>query len=348
MSPVMLRIAVRACAGCLISAVVGLLVLVDRVQQHPQSSLSPAPQAVEDQPPPVYTVEWSPDGSQLLAVHKVVHSDLGNVVLFDLRSSLFDRWPLAMSKPVRRAVFVRRADSMNRSNAGPSDLVVTGSDDGRVRVIDPESEESEDLPAFTQSQVVTAIVDLPEGELLLGTANELHLFGANQKRRWTLPCVGGVRSVDIAARGKGVVATTYSGVIVVSLQTGKIERRIPQSGACSAAVLADGRRLVTGDRSGTVALWNLHTGALLWERQVTSRSISAVAASALDLAVGDWEGNLFLLDEVGRTLHSIDAHADVVTTVKFSPDVNRLASAGQDGRLLLWDPRTGVKLDALQ
>jgi WD40 repeat protein len=47
----------------------------------------------------------------------------------------------------------------------------------------------------------------------------------------------------------------------------------------------------------------------------------------------------------GKLVHKLDAHADWVRTVDYSPDGRILASAGNDRQIIFWDAATGAKLD---
>src|SRR5262249_13603488 len=72
------------------------------------------------------------------------------------------------------------------------------------------------------------------------------------------------------------------------------------------AVSADGTRVLSGGKDGTVRLWEADTG---------------------------------------RELARLEGHADLVTAVAFRPDRRRALSAGFDGELILWDLEKGKRVE---
>jgi WD40 repeat protein/tRNA A-37 threonylcarbamoyl transferase component Bud32 len=60
-------------------------------------------------------------------------------------------------------------------------------------------------------------------------------------------------------------------------------------------------------------------------------------------------GEVVLWDaETGRQRHVLKGHHNLVTVLAFAPDGGRLASAGHDGTLRLWDPTDGREVFSLQ
>ena len=69
------------------------------------------------------------------------------------------------------------------------------------------------------------------------------------------------------------------------------------------------------------------------------------------LAAGTIEGKAHLWDvesESNEPLVTLDAHAGSANAVAWRPDGQSLITAGEDGKIKLWEPRTGKLTDTLQ
>jgi WD40 repeat protein len=118
----------------------------------------------------------------------------------------------------------------------------------------------------------------------------------------------------------------------------------------------DGARLVTTDGEGRAVILDAETGDTLltvahptgavWEA-IFSPDGTRLATAGEDNTARVWETNS------GQELVTLTGHAeappvggyiDGITAVSYSPDGRRLASAGADGKALLWDAETGESL----
>jgi serine/threonine protein kinase len=110
---------------------------------------------------------------------------------------------------------------------------------------------------------------------------------------------------------------------------------------------ADGQFLISGDESGTVALWNLALEQPI-ATYCTHHPTWAVAISPdrSQIASGDKNRRIQLrraeavmtsMRELHADYQSMDSHHGFVCALSFSPDGKILASGGSDGQIRLWD-----------
>ncbi len=191
------------------------------------------------------------------------------------------------------------------------ELLVSASRDGTVSAWDPDSA----APVATLAAglpALRALCALPGGERV---------------------AVAGVGVVALLGTGPGTEDRTLEGS----------EGSTWWSLACS----TDGERLFAAS-PGTLAAWNLESGALLGRAATSANGVLALAPDGEQLVLGDTEGGLHLFDaatlEHGRTLRG---HLDDVTRIAFSPDGELLVSAAADSYVLVRDARTGDEVARL-
>ena len=110
------------------------------------------------------------------------------------------------------------------------------------------------------------------------------------------------------------------------------------------AVLADGRRALSGSGDQTLRLWDLETGETLRTLQGHRSSVYAVAvlADGRRALSGSDDTTLRLWNfKTGATLRTLEGHTDGVSAVAVLADGSRALSGSWDNTLRLWDLATG-------
>jgi WD40 repeat protein len=110
------------------------------------------------------------------------------------------------------------------------------------------------------------------------------------------------------------------------------------------AVSADGRRVVSASRDGTLKVWDLETVCELCTLKGHSDAVMGVAVSpdgrravsaSSDTTLKVWDM------ETGRELRTLQGHVSWIRGVAVSPDGRRAVSASWDNTLKVWDLETG-------
>jgi WD40 repeat protein len=113
------------------------------------------------------------------------------------------------------------------------------------------------------------------------------------------------------------------------------------------AVLADGRRALSGSWDNTLRLWDLATGETLRTLEGHTSPVNAVAvlADGRRALSGSYENTLRLWDlATGETLRTLNGHTNGVNAVAVLADGSRALSGSYDNTLRLWDLATGASL----
>ncbi|MHC4931129.1 MAG: WD40 repeat domain-containing protein, partial [Planctomycetota bacterium] len=222
-------------------------------------------------------------------------------------------------------------------------LLASASRDGSARVWDVNSHR-EVRPMIGDCAPFLALATAAQGSRLLG------LTADGKLRFWGLPECAllprqlTARMVAAAGRRFAIVSAAHD-IEVWHLQGDRpVAAWKPAAPPRSLAISGSGDRVAWGCADGRVVLRDTRKPGAVAESKIHP----AAAVIALDfapdgrtLAAGARDGASRILD--ARTLEvraRLDAHADEVRGVSFSPDGTRLATCSSDG-VRLWDPVTG-------
>jgi WD40 repeat protein len=270
-------------------------------------------------------VVWSPDGKTLVVVTKVEKSFLG--YQYDRRGSAIELWDL--DKGEMRA---RLAESAQPGLAFQQ--VVFSADGKMIAAAEDNAVEVWDAKTLDVKQVLAG----------------------------HRPCC-----IALSPDGKLLVAgdPDEKSILLWNVETGSLERTLDTREAqpWSLAFSPDGNTLVVGavKDERTPESWkdvNLVSGQVqLWDAQIWTLKhvlkhenyVSAVAISPNGKLLASAGRGVLLWDaQTGERLHSLQELNSPTRTVAFSPDGQTVMAGGKDGKVRLWDVRTGKLIATLK
>lgn len=139
-------------------------------------------------------------------------------------------------------------------------------------------------------------------------------------------------------------------IIIWETATGKIYKEFSglSDFPLSLVFSYDGGYLISGGKDSRVTVWNLQTGKNVILKghtgDVTSVDISLknqIASASKDKTIRLWELN-------GTFLKEMKGHSKEVNSVQFNYDGNDLVSGGADGKVILWDVKSGLPLRRIE
>jgi WD40 repeat protein len=161
----------------------------------------------------------------------------------------------------------------------------------------------------------------------------------------------------MSRNGQYWAAANWGGKVRVWAEAGRTLHRVWQAHSANVFALAfspDGRTLASGSYDGSVKLWDVESGTLLWMGWHTGSIVgvaSAVAGSPSgELLISGGSDGVLRWWEVdsGHCVRVRKAHQGTVQALKVSPDGTRLASCGDDGVINVWDLQSGDLLQMLR
>ncbi|GAB5374984.1 MAG: hypothetical protein AcusKO_14460 [Acuticoccus sp.] len=275
----------------------------------------------------VWTLTFPPDGKKFASV-----SADGTAALFAYPEMAFLRRAFPEDTRVASATFTPDGGAL-----------IGGDESGRLNTLRMAGKARAEQSAVGHTGRILEVVTPHAGTLAatLGRDQSVRLWRVFDKvpltRDVTLP--GGAAKGLAAGPDGTYAAADISGEIAVwrAGVTEPLRLAGHDAQVWALALSPDGQRLASGDRSGTVRLWDLATGAALWTAQYGGGAVwsLAFAADGTRLVMAA-DGEVALLDTADGTVRGeYRPPAGMVTRATVSPRGERLAVTTTAGRVAL-------------
>lgn len=291
--------------------------------------------------PPRTVVVCSPDGKTLATAGPVAGAAVpaDTVCIYDV-----------VGRKLRLELKGHRGHVRDVAFIGDGRSVVTGGDDGSIRVWDVAT--GEPRQRWDVGSAVRAVAAGPANASAVAAgdaAGTIHIWDLNkgEKLRELAAHKEGVASLAWAPDGRKLASHGQDGGDVSLWELGTGLRALLSSREIegSSIVFApDGKMVALG--GATIHLWDMATGQPLHEPNGHTGDVTALAFApdGKVLASGGDDRTVLLWDLTsGRNLRRLDAHTRPVTALAFAPGGKTLVSGGLDAALRLWEPATGTR-----
>jgi ribosome assembly protein SQT1 len=115
----------------------------------------------------------------------------------------------------------------------------------------------------------------------------------------------------------------------------------------------DGKYLATAGYDALVKIWLVSDASLVHTLEGPSESIETIEwhPKGPVLLAGCGDGTTWMWDvspSSGAALQVLGGHAQAVNAARFTPDGSKIVTAGEDGTMRVWGPKTGKSLAVIQ
>ncbi len=155
-----------------------------------------------------------------------------------------------------------------------------------------------------------------------------------------------INDIEYSPDGELLAVASESGIWLYDTVTHQeVRRLVGHSGLVNSISFSpDSKKLASGDSSAFVYLWDITTGKLQWSRDPYYRSTSVSFSPGGQTLASAGTQKVYLWNvATGRysELFNLTWGKDVLQTVSFSPDGRMVATGNVDGRVFLFDVRSG-------
>ena len=203
---------------------------------------------------------------------------------------------------------------------------------------------------FPHGDLIICIALSKDGKQMLTAGRGLVVWnlatGAEIRRFATF---GDIDAAEFSPDGKRIVASSPRGVGVWEIATGTLLRSLAAhpSELSTMAMSSDGQRLIFGDDSGQLRLWDVALDHEILVFEGTSqRYLSLMFSQDGHWAVAGAESGLVrLLDiESGKEVRRFEGPKSWANSVAFSPDGKTVVAGSSEGKVFAWATATGDPL----
>ena len=229
-------------------------------------------------------------------------------------------------------------------------LLATGGADGQVIVLDAttfERKKTIDTSAKTRGAWVEHVAFSPDGSFVAFAAGKLLWIGRLRGGSDLFECgphASTIAGLSFSPDGTQLAAARYGGVDLWSVE-GSHVRELPwKSSLVSIAWQPGGRYLAAGCQDDAVHFWRLDTfadsmmggypskpRAIAWSRS----GEQLATGGGQEVVVWSFKGK----GPEGTSPAILKGHEGLVSVLAASPEDQRFASGGRDGRVLVWRPQ---------
>ncbi|KAJ5126182.1 hypothetical protein N7526_008359 [Penicillium atrosanguineum] len=292
--------------------------------------------------------------------------ETGDLIICDIETR---RLHLDISDDVLQARISQRKqtleDDCDKTPPGPTVLAYTP--DGR-RVITGGSNQAIRIYTVGEDGEPKTVDGAIDGHCAIGATNKCFLMGAEDGTVWQYDAVTGQQGLlllrcalpirDIAVSRDGEWAAVASDELTVKIV--KIEDmtqtkylREQEKGAKHVAFDPNGRYVAVSDINGKLYIYSLNEEepelvrkldgviqALEPEKEATSKAVWHPDGTAFAVAEATRDISIYSISEWKKEKTFTGGHTGDITALSWSPNGTLLASAGADGRIVLWETKT--------
>jgi WD40 repeat protein len=270
----------------------------------------------------------------------------GHTVAGELESGGIKLWD-ARTGEVKKA-FGQNAETGSIAEISSNgDVLAEISNDEIVRIWNVANGVHAELPSTNGRAVAVAVSG--NGQLLaIAYANQIVFFNPHDPKLQPIGAAiqGRVVCITIYFVGKLLAGATAQGDVQIwSREDGSVRKNFPGGfGVSTMRFSQESDLLALGGKAGRVSLWNLQSGATIFDAKKHSAIVNAIAFSADGklLATGSDDRTAIIWESgSGKARRTLKGHDFTVTSLAFSPGADLLAVGSGNASVVLWDVATG-------